>query len=104
MTPLAPRLQQVIATEGPISVARFMDLCLNDPVHGYYRTGVVAHGAGRLVALGTGLQGEAVRAGKAAAQRLSEMVSTRVHGAVCEGVKVLPLFRVPVFTDPSPRG
>ena len=39
MTPLAPRLQQVIATEGPISVARFMDLCLNDPVHGYYRTG-----------------------------------------------------------------
>ena len=38
LTPLAQRLQQVIATEGPISVARYMDLCLNDPVHGYYRT------------------------------------------------------------------
>ena len=37
-TPLAQRLKQVIAADGPISVARYMDLCLNDPAHGYYRT------------------------------------------------------------------
>jgi len=38
LTPLAQRLKQVIAAQGPISVARYMDLCLNDPEHGYYRT------------------------------------------------------------------
>ncbi len=38
MTPLAEALAARIAREGPISVSAFMDACLNDPVHGYYRT------------------------------------------------------------------
>ena len=31
------RLKQVIEEGGPITVARYMELCLNDPEHGYYR-------------------------------------------------------------------
>ncbi len=37
MTPLAAHLKEVIEGSGPISVARYMEICLNDPEHGYYR-------------------------------------------------------------------
>lgn len=37
-TPLAAKLAQRIAEQGPISVADYIDACLNDPDHGYYRT------------------------------------------------------------------
>ncbi len=36
-TPLARQLIERIARSGPISVRDYMDACLNDPVHGYYR-------------------------------------------------------------------
>jgi SAM-dependent MidA family methyltransferase len=35
-TPLELELRELIAAEGPISVARFMQLCLTHPRHGYY--------------------------------------------------------------------
>ena len=35
---LAERIAELIAREGPLSVARYMDLCLNDPADGYYAT------------------------------------------------------------------
>jgi NADH dehydrogenase [ubiquinone] 1 alpha subcomplex assembly factor 7 len=38
MTPLESIIKQIIAQDGPISVARFMELCLAHPVHGYYMT------------------------------------------------------------------
>jgi SAM-dependent MidA family methyltransferase len=38
MTPLGEQLKARIAREGPIPVADFMQACLHDPVHGYYRT------------------------------------------------------------------
>src|SRR4029079_4538774 len=37
-TPLAERLKQRIAREGPISVAEYMEACLADARAGYYRT------------------------------------------------------------------
>jgi NADH dehydrogenase [ubiquinone] 1 alpha subcomplex assembly factor 7 len=37
-TPLAEILAARIAREGPISVRAYMNACLNDPEHGYYRT------------------------------------------------------------------
>ncbi|WP_423793833.1 class I SAM-dependent methyltransferase [Methylobacterium indicum] len=37
-TPLLGELRRLIAHEGPISVERYMALCLGHPVHGYYRT------------------------------------------------------------------
>jgi len=37
VTPLARLLAARIADEGPISVAAYMQACLHDPVHGYYR-------------------------------------------------------------------
>ncbi len=37
-TPLYARLQELIAQEGPMTVERFMSLCLSDPAHGYYMT------------------------------------------------------------------
>lgn len=37
-TPLACALAARIAREGPITVRAYMDACLNDPEHGYYRT------------------------------------------------------------------
>ncbi|MEZ5932299.1 MAG: SAM-dependent methyltransferase [Alphaproteobacteria bacterium] len=37
-TPLLTLLRRQIAAEGPVSVAAFMDLALNHPEHGYYRT------------------------------------------------------------------
>ena len=36
-TPLARQLMERIARSGPISVRDYMDSCLNDPAHGYYR-------------------------------------------------------------------
>src|SRR5690606_16264801 len=38
MTPLAAHLRQIIAREGPISMARYMAACLGHPQHGYYMT------------------------------------------------------------------
>lgn len=37
-TPLTRKLKERIGRDGPISVADYMDACLNDPEHGYYRT------------------------------------------------------------------
>lgn len=36
-TPLAAHLKARIARDGPITVAQYMDACLQDPQHGYYR-------------------------------------------------------------------
>jgi SAM-dependent MidA family methyltransferase len=38
MTPLGKALAARIARDGPISVSAFMEACLYDPTHGYYRT------------------------------------------------------------------
>ena len=38
MTPLGRHIAALIASEGAISVARYMALCLGDPRHGYYMT------------------------------------------------------------------
>jgi SAM-dependent MidA family methyltransferase len=38
MTPLEAALRRIIAIDGPISVDRYMELCLGDPRHGYYVT------------------------------------------------------------------
>lgn len=35
---LAERIAELIVREGPIDVARYMDICLNDPREGYYAT------------------------------------------------------------------
>ncbi|MFG1396988.1 class I SAM-dependent methyltransferase [Roseixanthobacter pseudopolyaromaticivorans] len=37
-SPLAREIKALIASEGPISLARYMDLCLGHPRHGYYMT------------------------------------------------------------------
>ncbi|MGF3024864.1 class I SAM-dependent methyltransferase [Methylobacterium aquaticum] len=37
-TPLLGELRRLIAGEGPITIERYMALCLGHPVHGYYRT------------------------------------------------------------------
>ncbi len=37
-TPLALKLKERIRREGPITIAQYMDACLNDPEFGYYRT------------------------------------------------------------------
>jgi NADH dehydrogenase [ubiquinone] 1 alpha subcomplex assembly factor 7 len=36
MTPLETELRRIIAADGPISIARYMALCLTHPAHGYY--------------------------------------------------------------------
>jgi SAM-dependent MidA family methyltransferase len=36
MTPLEAEIRRIIEVDGPISVARYMELCLAHPVHGYY--------------------------------------------------------------------
>ncbi len=36
-TPLARKLKERILREGPITVAQYMQACLHDPEHGYYR-------------------------------------------------------------------
>jgi SAM-dependent MidA family methyltransferase len=38
VTPLGEDLRRIIAAEGPITVERYMALCLGHPVHGYYTT------------------------------------------------------------------
>ncbi|HEY7458956.1 MAG TPA: SAM-dependent methyltransferase [Xanthobacteraceae bacterium] len=38
MTPLEKLIRAIIESEGPISVSRYMALCLGHPVHGYYMT------------------------------------------------------------------
>lgn len=38
MTRLADEIRYLITQEGPISVARYMELCLSHPRHGYYMT------------------------------------------------------------------
>ena len=38
VTALLDELHRMIASEGPISVERYMSLCLGHPVHGYYAT------------------------------------------------------------------
>jgi len=38
MTPLAERLRSLIASNGPITIADYMAICLFDPDHGYYTT------------------------------------------------------------------
>jgi NADH dehydrogenase [ubiquinone] 1 alpha subcomplex assembly factor 7 len=38
MTPLEVEIRRIIATEGPIPVDRYMELCLGHPQHGYYAT------------------------------------------------------------------
>jgi SAM-dependent MidA family methyltransferase len=37
-TPMARKLIARITASGPLTVAQYMDLCLNDAEHGYYRT------------------------------------------------------------------
>ena len=38
MTPLEAEIRRIIAVDGPMSVAAFMQLCLGHPAHGYYTT------------------------------------------------------------------
>jgi NADH dehydrogenase [ubiquinone] 1 alpha subcomplex assembly factor 7 len=38
MTPLEAEIRRIIAVDGPMSVAAFMELCLGHPAHGYYMT------------------------------------------------------------------
>ena len=38
MTPLEAEIRRIIEVDGPISVARYMELCLAHPIHGYYAT------------------------------------------------------------------
>jgi SAM-dependent MidA family methyltransferase len=49
MTPLGARLKEMIAESGPISVARYMALCLNDPELGYYASRAPIGAAGDFV-------------------------------------------------------
>ncbi len=44
MTPLEAEIRQRIETEGPMSVADYMVLCLTHPTHGYYTTGTPVGG------------------------------------------------------------
>jgi SAM-dependent MidA family methyltransferase len=38
MTPLEAEIRRIIAIDGPISIDRYMELCLGHPQHGYYAT------------------------------------------------------------------
>jgi NADH dehydrogenase [ubiquinone] 1 alpha subcomplex assembly factor 7 len=38
MTPLEAEIRRIIAADGPMQVARYMELCLGHPRHGYYTT------------------------------------------------------------------
>ncbi len=49
MTPLANELVPRIARDGPIPVAAFMEACLYDPAHGYYRTRAAIGRAGDFI-------------------------------------------------------
>ena len=48
-TPLARRLIAHIQRDGPIPVHEYMDACLNDPEHGYYRTRVAIGRSGDFI-------------------------------------------------------
>ncbi|MBA4490165.1 SAM-dependent methyltransferase [Paracoccus sp. S1E-3] len=49
MTPLAARIAEEIRATGPISLARYMELCLLHPQHGYYSTGEPFGAAGDFI-------------------------------------------------------
>ncbi|HKH95273.1 MAG TPA: class I SAM-dependent methyltransferase, partial [Beijerinckiaceae bacterium] len=38
MSALRVEIERLIAVEGPLTVERYMALCLGHPVYGYYRT------------------------------------------------------------------
>jgi len=38
MTPLEAEIRRIVAIDGPLSVDRYMELCLSHPQHGYYVT------------------------------------------------------------------
>ena len=48
-TPLALKIAERIRRDGPISVADYMDACLQDPEHGYYRTQPAIGAAGDFI-------------------------------------------------------
>lgn len=48
-TPLALKLKERIRREGPMTVAAYMEACLQDPEHGYYRTQTAIGAAGDFV-------------------------------------------------------
>jgi NADH dehydrogenase [ubiquinone] 1 alpha subcomplex assembly factor 7 len=49
MPSLADRLRHRIETEGPLTVASYMQACLSDPEAGYYRTGTPIGGEGDFI-------------------------------------------------------
>ena len=49
MTALAVEIRERIRREGPLSVAAYMELCLNHPGHGYYRRGRPIGAAGDFI-------------------------------------------------------
>lgn len=48
-TPLAVKLKELIRRDGPITVAQYMEMCLYDPEHGYYRKQPAIGAAGDFV-------------------------------------------------------
>jgi len=48
-TPLAQKLAQRIARDGPIGIADYIEACLHDPEYGYYRRQLAIGGAGDFV-------------------------------------------------------
>ena len=48
-TPLALKLKERIRRDGPISIAEYVDACLNDPEYGYYRRQAAIGAAGDFV-------------------------------------------------------
>ncbi|MEL6979082.1 MAG: SAM-dependent methyltransferase [Pseudomonadota bacterium] len=49
MTALAGALAERIQRDGPLTLAAYMEACLNDPEHGYYRTGAPIGAAGDFI-------------------------------------------------------
>ena len=49
MTALAAEIRERIRRDGPLSVAAYMELCLNHPSHGYYRRGRPIGAAGDFI-------------------------------------------------------
>ena len=49
MTALAAEIRERIRRDGPLSVATYMELCLNHPTHGYYRRGRPIGAAGDFI-------------------------------------------------------
>jgi NADH dehydrogenase [ubiquinone] 1 alpha subcomplex assembly factor 7 len=48
-TPLAIKLKELIRREGPIALARYVEICRYDPQHGYYRTRAVIGSKGDFI-------------------------------------------------------